>query len=172
MKRRAEQKACDLLAQFGPVSPPIDLDAILKQHDIALVMEEMPDEVSGALYAAPNQRPIIIVNKMQSMVRKRFTIAHELGHYFLGQSNEVHVDTQIMFRSQQSSGANESAEIAANTFAAELLMPEQMVRQEYTKRWKNVFEDDDELVGELAKLFKVSTIAMGFRLKKLGLILP
>jgi Zn-dependent peptidase ImmA (M78 family) len=101
----------------------------------------------------------------------RFTIAHELGHYFVNQGTDVHVDKQILFRSEQSSNAMERSEIAANAFAAELLMPSEIVHQKYAELCKRIYRDDDALVDELAKLFGVSTVAMGFRLKNLGLIL-
>ncbi len=69
-----------------------------------------------------------------STVRQRFTIAHELGHFFLHRaSSTVFVDAApIFFRDESSSNGSQREEIEANAFAAELLMPEDAIRQRLT----------------------------------------
>ncbi|MGH3265723.1 MAG: ImmA/IrrE family metallo-endopeptidase [Trebonia sp.] len=66
---------------------------------------------------------------MQAQVRRRFTIAHELGHYFLHVSETLHVDRAAHFRlrSQLSSEGIDVTEIQANRFAASLMMPDEMI---------------------------------------------
>ncbi len=55
-------------------------------------------------------------------MRKRFTLAHELGHYFLHKDkiDGIHQDT-VLFR--DSNEDKLGIEYAANDFASELLLP-------------------------------------------------
>src|SRR3954470_4270018 len=81
-------------------------------------------------YAAGEQpkqgRYIIGINSSHPETRKRFTIAHEMGHLVLHQLDQVHVDKQFLvkLRDDISSQAIDPHEIEANAFAAALLMPE------------------------------------------------
>jgi Zn-dependent peptidase ImmA (M78 family) len=70
-------------------------------------------------------------------------------------------------RDDQSSTGNDGEEIEANAFAAALLMPMQLMRQEIMKNKLDL--DDDKAVAELAKRFNVSSTAMSYRLGKLAL---
>ncbi|MDG9780899.1 MULTISPECIES: ImmA/IrrE family metallo-endopeptidase [Pseudomonadaceae] len=95
-------------------------------------------------------------NSDEISYRNRFTIAHELGHVLLGHVNEG----KPMLR--DSSFQNyDPPETAANTFAAELLMPEHKVRELF----RSV-----RTIQELSEIFVVSNPAMTYRLKNLGLI--
>lgn len=60
----------------------------------------------------------------------------------------------------------DATEIEANTFAAELLMPEDLLRA--ALEGQSVDLEDDQAVAMLAKRFKVSEAAMRFRLSTLG----
>ncbi|MDR0584549.1 MAG: ImmA/IrrE family metallo-endopeptidase [Treponema sp.] len=62
-------------------------------------------------------------------------------------------------------------EIAANKFAAELLMPEAMVRSELEK-YDDFIDANEDIVAVMAAKFNVSTTAMGFRIQNLGYSWP
>jgi Zn-dependent peptidase ImmA (M78 family) len=68
---------------------------------------------------------VIGVNPAHHLNRQRFTIAHELGHYFLHEGLEEHVDQnfRVEWRNADTSRAVNWQKIQANRFAAELLMP-------------------------------------------------
>jgi Zn-dependent peptidase ImmA (M78 family) len=107
------------------------------------------------------------VNQSDPPYRKRFTIAHELGHHFLHLlSDGEFVDSKVdLFRDSETDVSPESIEqrrpeIQANQFAAALLMPADLVKREYSPTPN---------LEELARKFNVSEAAMGFRLTKLGL---
>lgn len=109
---------------------------------------------------------VIGVNADQHPNRQRFTIAHELGHYLLGHDESFHVDFSGELSpatTGQHPGYNWRHERAANDFAANLLMPANLVRDAAST------VDD---APELADAFKVSSAAMGFRLKTLRIKLP
>jgi Zn-dependent peptidase ImmA (M78 family) len=96
------------------------------------------------------------------MTRRRFTIAHEFGHYLLheGISEHVNYGYRVNFRDQESSLARDVEEIEANFFAASLLMPRSMLDACGAVH----AVDSDVLVRNLAKRFQVSQHAMSLRL--------
>lgn len=97
-------------------------------------------------------------NRDEVSHRTRFTIAHELGHVLLGHVNENNV---MMRDTTFSSSTHDPDERAANAFAAELIMPRSRVKELYRSA-RNIHQ--------LSEAFGVSTQAMTFRLKNLGLI--
>jgi Zn-dependent peptidase ImmA (M78 family) len=99
----------------------------------------------------------IFVNPTDSPVRRRFTVAHEIGHFVLGHNNAPR-DTRASF----GASIKEPIERSANQFAAELLMPEEAVR-------KVALSGRFRSVEEVADAFKVSSVAMNYRLNNLRL---
>jgi Zn-dependent peptidase ImmA (M78 family) len=111
---------------------------------------------------------ICILNKDHSPTRRRYSIAHEIGHFILHPPEESYID--VAARSEKSSDGTDPREIEANAFAAALLMPEQLLCQRVPRPLDVSFEDDAEKVNQLAKEFNVSTMAMTYRLLNLGLL--
>lgn len=99
----------------------------------------------------------IFIEESHHFNRKRFTLAHELGHYFLHneviKTDGIYIDNKesLMFRGLVYS----EEEHEANMFAAEYLMPENEVRKLYNKYW---------VTEILANHFKVSLLAMAYRI--------
>lgn len=63
---------------------PVNVISIAKAYGIDVYETEFNNEISGIIrYDKEREKYEIIVNKNNAWVRKRFTIAHELGHYFL-----------------------------------------------------------------------------------------
>lgn len=113
---------------------------------------------------------VIGVNSLHHPNRQRFTIAHELGHLLL-HKDEVHIDRsfRVNRRDEVSSLAVDPDEIEANRFAAELLMPYNLVMADLLECEIDL-EDEDE-IRRLAKKYEVSLQAMTHRiinLLKLG----
>lgn len=105
----------------------------------------------------PGQPFWCVYNRDERPDRQRFTMAHEFGHVVLG-----HVtDGRKPKRDSNFNAKGDLDEIAANTFAAELLMPEDLVR-DITKRIT--------ALDALAMKFRVSPSAMKNRLLALGII--
>lgn len=100
--------------------------------------------------------PLITYNPLEIPVRQRFTIAHELGHHVLAHGARDR-DTPENF----TMGSNDPEEVEANRFAAELLMPAKFVKA-------LVEVQKVRSLRQLARLFDVSTAAMGYRLRNLG----
>lgn len=142
---------------------PIDLASICESEKIEIVNfdftkieNETQKKISGAIRTINNQS-MIFVNQNDMETRQRFTIAHELGHYFLHLDNTK--DKIITsFRMDTS-----PIETEANKFAAELLMPKDILHREYNKLVIPVSDT-------LAQSFNVSKQAMRIRLDSLELL--
>jgi Zn-dependent peptidase ImmA (M78 family) len=116
---------------------------------------------------------VIGVHSKHALVRQRFTIAHEIGHFVLRHHSEsgehVHVDEgwKVSARNERSAKGVDVHEIEANRFAAYLLMPEALLKAKVTALRRTTLSESDVL--ELAKDFKVSEQAMTLRLRSLRL---
>ncbi|WP_316568858.1 ImmA/IrrE family metallo-endopeptidase [Neobacillus sp. YIM B06451] len=169
---KIEQIANEILNKFNIDEVPVPLDKIAEGLNLYIQEEKLEGDLSGILLRN-NNKNIIGVNSNHNDNRRRFTIAHEIGHFLLHEGNQVHIDRtfKVNFRDKNSSLANSVEEIEANAFAAALLMPEKKLKQFYNKKLKEGidFEHSDEL-EQIAKTFKVSKQALMIRLFKLGLI--
>lgn len=67
----------------------------------------------------------IVYNDTQSTERQRFTLAHELGHYYLGHLKK---DETIIQRNNLSETHSKIAEYEANRFARDILAPPYLVK--------------------------------------------
>lgn len=78
---------------------------------------------------------------------------------------------RIDLRNDVSSMATDLEEIEANTFAATLLMPDEIVLDYATVLLKTNGEATrDDLIAQLGRTFDVSTEAIGYRLISLGIL--
>ena len=119
--------------------------------------------MDGVLIREPGQTPIVGINEALKENRKRFTIAHELGHLVL-HSSAYHVDTKIHMRNSVSSTAESALEIEANQFAANLLMPDWMLTESLEAEET---QDVEDMADRLAPIYGVSVQSMTLRLAKL-----
>lgn len=165
-----EQMAKSILLEFGIKSPAISVADVTRRSGLELIPYEFGDNISGALLME-EQKATIGYNPNDPLVRQRFTIAHELGHYFLHkkESSTIFYDKpQILFR-DESNSSGYKREQEANVFAASLLMPEHMVSRSLEKIRSNSNQLlDEQIIKNLAREYKVSQIAMSYRLSNLG----
>jgi hypothetical protein len=172
--RRALQAATDLIKAETIQASPVNVRGIAAKR--AHILERaLDDSLSGMLVpltpAIAGKAWAIVVNKKHPEVRKRFTIAHELGHLLLHSFTAPHADTQfrIRLRNSSSSTSQDIEEIQANRFAAELLMPEHLVKAHLEHAHIEYAPEDraDESLDRLARKFGVSSQALSIRLAHL-----
>lgn len=107
-----------------PKGPITNLVSLLEQNGIAVFfLEATPDKFDGMTVHTDSNHPMIILNKSMPNDRKRFTLAHELGHQIM--HLPYRFDFEMYERLKQD--PNE-LEREADAFAAEFLMPEQECR--------------------------------------------
>lgn len=175
---RPVREARRLLVAEEVRKPAVDVRSIAMRR--AHVLDEaLPEDISGMLVPlAPAIRGkawAIVVNRTNSPVRQRFTIAHELGHLMMHNFTSPHADSagafKVRFRDSLSSDGSVLEEIEANQFAAELLMPEDLlVPQLRHVGFDYASEDEDRArsnLAKLAKLFGVSQQALHIRIANL-----
>ena len=171
--RTARSQGESLAELFGFNKPPVDVNAVAKRLGLKVVHLDLGKDVSGLLISKRDST-VIAVQEDDPVNRKRFTIAHEIGHFHLRHQFEpgehVHVDRGHLItpRNSRSSTGVDSKEIEANQFAACLLMPSKLV-MERIKALKVKSLCDDH-VERLAKEFQVSEQAMTIRLSTLGFL--
>ena len=142
-------------------------------HLKLIVKEKMlEDEYSGFLAV---KEKTIVVNARHAPVRRRFTVAHEIGHYQLHRREDanrpVFIDRTVYFRKEGTEGTDYKMEMEANAYAAGLLMPEVLL-DEYLGKHPHLDLSRNDDIKTLADEFGVSRPAMEYRLKNLGFILP
>jgi Zn-dependent peptidase ImmA (M78 family) len=134
----------------------LNIEEVIRNFpDIELRYEQMQPNYSG-YFKNVNGKWIIGVNQLHHKNRRRYTLAHELGHYILHKEKNVDIVDTTFFRNNET----DSTEYMANEFAAKLLMPEDKVRESVNRGIKNI--------GELAEKFEVSASAMKYRIISLG----
>lgn len=118
---------------------------------IVLFIDSTSEKFDGITLLTDSNQPIIFINKEMPNDRKRFTLAHELGHLIMHIPFPFNIDSE------------RDVEKEANEFASELLMPELEVR--------------DDLIGltysklpMLKEYWKVSKAALIYRAKALNII--
>lgn len=148
----------------------LDLDAVCTELGIELLEGTFEDNLSGALILKENKQSII-VNRNHHINRRRYTIGHELGHFFANKYNSfvakdylerhdgVIKDYSLFNRKEDHAEDDYQAERQANIIAAHILMPEDNV--------KRCIENGLELI-DMAEEFGVSEQAMSYRLKSMG----
>jgi Zn-dependent peptidase ImmA (M78 family) len=92
--------------------------------------------------------------------RHRFTIAHELGHWICHARESADPQPTYCRSRDMAQDADRTLEREANVFGAELLMPEEAVREAWTAFPGTL---------ELAEHFGVSALAAHWRLYSFGL---
>ena len=158
--------AATLLEQHKVATPPVPVTRIAKALGIQLRFSPLDVELSGMIYMRKTV-PIVGVNSLHHPSRQRFTLAHECGHFLLHKeliSKEVHVDKAfpMLMRDSLSAMGVDETEMEANLFAAELLMPVDLILEALGGELIDI--DEEATVNALAKRFKVSQAAMRFRL--------
>lgn len=168
MNGAAETAAAALLREVGITEPPVDPAGIAEAVGVHVVSTKMDRDLSGMLVRDAGV-PAIGVNADHPQSRRRFTIAHELGHWRMHRGRPLIVDStvRVNFRDPLSASATNREEIEANAFAAALLMPRSWVVAS-----ADVVDaaDTEAMARELARKFRVSPQAMTYRLINLGLI--
>jgi transcriptional regulator with XRE-family HTH domain len=157
---RPHGAARELLDRCDATAPPVDVDQVIRELRIPLVKWDFPDFLSAVIVEVVDDDYVIGVNKHHALNRRRFSIAHEVGHAVLRHEAGYYLE---FFDASLGEPPNfrHSDEREANAFAAALLMDERWLREDWANGHRSVHE--------LARRYRVSDEAMSFRLINLGL---
>lgn len=142
-------------------NPPIDIKDLINNYGLKLKFARFPEEISGVCGFLDINEEAIYVNADNSLKRQNFTIAHELGHWLLHRE-EINKSPQSykVLRRQPIGGEKDYRETEANTFAANLLVPTNMLK---------ICKKASFSPEMMSDLFSVSSDVIGYRLKNEGL---
>lgn len=140
---------------------PVKLGQLAKELGVPIKVSSMSTGVSGQIMRT-NGDYLIRVNRHEARERQRFTIAHELAHYFLHRpiidSSPDGIKDNVLYRS----GAPERIEFEANRLAADIVMPMALVEKVLQEEFNGVVTE--ATIESLAARFQVSKAAMEIRL--------
>jgi Zn-dependent peptidase ImmA (M78 family)/DNA-binding XRE family transcriptional regulator len=153
----AESLARDVRAGLGlPDGPLLDLQSVVESLGLLGFSFELGLDAGDAAYVEAGNVGVAVVNGTADPGRRRFSLAHELGHHLTGEAYEPSPrlgasDTERMF----------------NVFAAHLLMPRSSVQS----IWDEFSAQSSRLAAiALAVRFSVSWTAACNQLRDLGFI--
>jgi Zn-dependent peptidase ImmA (M78 family) len=133
----------------------------------ATYMETEMDNADGKIIRGTSKTIIKINSCIRNPEKKRFTVAHELGHLLLHDRLELHKDTGSSlnwFQHTEKQAKRGIQEWEANDFAAELLMPENLFREVCADK-----SFSPQLLMELSVRFQTSITSVIFRYYQLDL---
>jgi len=126
------QLATALLRQMPDLDGDVPIESMALALDILAIKNVPLQGIAGCLQCDPlKSEGQIVVNANDARRRRRYTIAHELGHFL----NERHRPTSEYgfdctdedMRSPKRSGRRQQQEREANTFAIEVLTPRRLL---------------------------------------------
>ena len=125
-EREVRRCATDLLTHLRVAGPPIDPEQIARRQGLVVEERSLPSGVYGALWKKGNRFGIIVSDACPTAGHRRFSVAHELGHYHV----DGHVDAMFagatgMVESAGGFHRNRKSQLErdADWFASELLVP-------------------------------------------------
>ena len=120
--RQGEMLALEERRRLGLGSAPIgNIAEMIATQGIWSAATDLPDSLSGLFLNHPSIGLAVIVNVRHSLVRKRFSYAHEYAHALLDRSETV--------TTTRRENATHLIEKRANAFAAAFLMPPEGVAE-------------------------------------------
>jgi len=123
---------------------PVNLATIIRTLGITAEKIHLPDKENFDAVIESEDK-ILVFNSSQPYVRRRFSIAHEIGHLILGHKGCQKFDMN----------SKDPNEVESNIFSAELLMPFEWIKADLKKGLN---------VNDIAEKYKVSEEAVGWRL--------
>lgn len=126
--KNARNKSWEVLTECGINSLPVDLWKIAKHFDLRIhqysktnligLLKEDVTQGDGFIVYLDGKKEIFINDKIHNRNRRRFTVAHELGHGILN-----HDISTIHYRNSEIDSQTDMQELEANVFARDILMP-------------------------------------------------
>lgn len=151
----------DLIEKYQRETP-MKLGALAKELNLVVKKSTLAPNISGEIKES-DDIVTIRINRHDAISRQRYTLAHEIAHFFLHRSllkNGIKDD--VLYRSAQSN----EVEAEANRLAADIIMPLELVKSLIKKY--SVDDLDREKVYEcVAEELAVSTTALAIRLEKI-----
>lgn len=163
-RQQIEARAQALLNEAGVHSLPIEPQKIAEYLDIAVhAKPETASGASGWLVRQGNDFAIVYATHIPSVGFQNFSIAHELGHYWLEGHPEHVFRSGNEHASRSSFSSTDPIEREADYFASCLMMPKSMCKDLIRKN-----SDGMAAVKSLATACNSSMVAAALRYAEIG----
>jgi Zn-dependent peptidase ImmA (M78 family) len=136
---------------------PVDVAGMAHEIGLEIVSKPLVDNISGKIECDIAGPCKITINSTHPRTRQRFTIAHEIAHFIL--HRDLIGDGVTDDGKYRSAGLSDRIERQANSYAADILMPWQLVVEKH--------KEGLSTPQEFAKAFDVSPAVAEIRLKEL-----
>lgn len=132
------------------LTPPIEPLEIIKNYGIEIIEEE--NQYGIEAYSDLKIFPKITLNtEFTYPARRKFTLAHELGHIIIPWHNgDVKCDTDKPYKIINGQRLLDTQELEANIFASELLMPHNWLIEQL-KKHHGTFSSTINMIREIAQ---------------------
>jgi Zn-dependent peptidase ImmA (M78 family)/transcriptional regulator with XRE-family HTH domain len=148
---------------LGSHQPVYKLRSALEDAGLHVFMGKLDGKLAGLYVFAPEFGYCILVNRQHRRERRRWTIAHEYGHYLFDR-DKPGADFLA------SSGKKSESERFADAFASAFLMPSSGVQQRFYEEYDRTGDFIVSNLLRMAEYFAVSLPAIALRLEALNLI--
>jgi Zn-dependent peptidase ImmA (M78 family) len=145
---------------FGGELIPVPVESIAEDLLGLHVEDSYEIGYSGMLFPARRRIVLSAAHERELGPRRRFTLAHEVGHWICHCLEGERAEEVFCRPVDVTEATDRDLEREANVFAAELIMPEPLVRKEW---------GGHPSVVDMAWRFQVSEPAMHWRLYNIGL---
>ena len=168
MKRNQKgiNKAKEILEQIGfDEITELSMEELIAGFDI-IYMEEELNGSDGKIIRGKSKTIIKVDANISTIERKRFVAAHELGHFFLHDRLEFHLDNEksLSWNRLEETYKKGVQEIEANDFAGELLMPDKVFKDFIAGK-----SFGPNLIRETSERFNTSLTSVIFRMLTLDI---
>ena len=158
--KKARDLSWEILLTADITSLPVDLNKVLKAVDVKAILycdaffdTDSPRLIGsdGFVTKIGGKKAIYLNEQKGTTQRRRFTLAHELGHIVLD-----HPITPIIYRNSEIDEGQKPEEVQANVFARDLLMPAGVLAALHVTT-----------VDEIIRICNVSRVSAQIRLERL-----
>lgn len=167
--RKAEETGEEYASLQGISEPPVDPFELAESESplLKVLTGDFQDAFDGQLEChGARKRFLLFLNTKYDMTlragkhhpRTRFSLAHELAHYFLESHRAFLMGGGTAHGSRSEYRSEPIVEREADAFASGLLMPRHLIR-----RFVNQDELSFERIGDLAKHFETSVVSTAIR---------
>lgn len=154
---------------FGPNKNRVDVELLVREvvnkkssPDYLSIAEQVLPDIDGAMVRSsidPNSYTAMVNCKIQNPGRRRFTLAHEVGHFLLHRRIQKEFSCS---RNMLEDFKTDGLELEANQFASQLLLPPNRIRNFESEPW-NI-----ETLRKISETFEVSLQAAGLRMAQIS----
>lgn len=161
--KQARDAAKKVLDENWDQQLPVSIEPICRACGVTTYYRVMPNDLSGMLVKRTHEKEAkAFIDQGEPLVRQRFTLAHELGHFI--ERTVIAKDDEYGFEESRMAIPRKRNyfphEFFADEFAGAILMPETKVEE---------FQAANKSPEEMARLFGVSVDAVRIRLHSLKL---